>query len=76
MNRSPRAVRTPEFDRLLTRVRGTYDEMPGLWLTIPQLARLCGIEAGASSDVVAALLADHFLRMAANGKYGRADALP
>ena len=76
MNRLPLAVRPPEFDRLLTRVRGTYEEMPGLWLTIPQLSRLCGIEAGVSTDIVVRLLADHYLRSAANGRYGRADALP
>lgn len=76
MNCAPRPVRAPDFDSLITRVRAEYEEMPGLWLTIPQLSRLCGVSPETSQRIVASLVADHFLRGTGSGAFGRADALP
>jgi hypothetical protein len=45
--------------------------MPGLQLTIPQAARLWGLDIAACQHVVDALIATSFLRWTAAGKITR-----
>jgi hypothetical protein len=47
---------------LVDRVRGEFTEMPGLQLTIPQAARLLGIETEACRSVIDQLVAVEFLK--------------
>jgi hypothetical protein len=47
---------------LVDRVRGEFNEMPGLQLTIPQAARLLGIEQEACRIVIDQLVDSEFLR--------------
>jgi hypothetical protein len=47
---------------LSDRVRGEFLEMPGLQLTMPQAARLWGLDIAACSAVVDALVESSFLR--------------
>ena len=45
---------------LVDRVRGEFNEMPGLQLTMPQAARLLGIEPEACRSVIDQLVAAEF----------------
>ena len=56
---------------LVNRVRSEFLEMPGLQLTIPQAARLWGLDVVACQHVVDALVATSFLRWTAAGKITR-----
>jgi hypothetical protein len=47
---------------LVERVRGEFNEMPGLQLTIAQAARLWGMEQSACRRVIDALVDAAFLR--------------
>jgi hypothetical protein len=47
---------------LIDRVRGEFLEMPGLQLTMPQAARLWGLDLTACNMVVHALVESAFLR--------------
>jgi hypothetical protein len=47
--------------------------MPGLQLTIPQAARLLGIEHDACRDVIDTLVAAAFLRRTSSGTVVRTD---
>jgi hypothetical protein len=58
---------------LVDRVRGEFNEMPGLQLTIPQAARLLGIEQDACRDVIEKLVASSFLRRTSAGMVVRAE---
>ena len=58
---------------LVDRVRGEFNEMPGLQLTIPQAARLLGIEQDACKDVIESLVASSFLRRTSAGTVVRAE---
>lgn len=58
---------------LVDRVRGEFNEMPGLQLTIPQAARLLGIEPDACRDVIDSLVDSAFLRRTAAGTIIRAE---
>jgi hypothetical protein len=58
---------------LVDRVRGEFNEMPGLQLTIPQAARLLGIETDMCRDVIDTLVASSFLRRTAAGTVVRAE---
>jgi hypothetical protein len=58
---------------LVDRVRGEFNEMPGLQLTIPQAARLLGIEQNACRDVIETLVASSFLRRTQAGTVVRAE---
>jgi hypothetical protein len=60
------------FDRLQL-VRAEFTEIPGLQLTLPQIQRLCGLDDGQSSIVVAALIESRFLQLRSDGRYVRAD---
>ena len=52
---------------LVDRIRGEFNEMPGLQLTLAQAARLWGMEAAACRTVVDALVDASFLRWTASG---------
>jgi hypothetical protein len=58
---------------LVDRVRGEFNEMPGLQLTMPQAAKLLGIEPDACRDVIDALVDAAFLRRTATGLIVRAE---
>lgn len=55
----------------LLRVEGEYREMPGLCLTLPQAARLWGLDRGTCELVLTSLIARRILKRAANGLYIR-----
>jgi hypothetical protein len=57
---------------LTERVRGEFNEMPGLRLTIPQAARLWGLELADCRHVVDALVDEAFLRLTPGGTIIRA----
>lgn len=48
---------------LTERIRGEFNEMPGLQLTIPQAARLWGVRLADCHDIVSALVGQKFLRL-------------
>jgi alkylated DNA nucleotide flippase Atl1 len=56
---------TMELQRLVERVRGEFNEMPGLRLTPEQAARLWGLDARACGEVLRTLVSDSFLRWSA-----------
>lgn len=58
---------------LVDRVRGEFNEMPGLQLTVPQAARLLGIEHEACRDLIETLVASSFLRRTPAGTVVRAE---
>jgi len=58
---------------LVDRVRGEFNEMPGLQLTIPQASRLLGIEHDACRDVIETLVASSFLRRTPAGMVVRTE---
>jgi hypothetical protein len=60
------------FDELLSRVRGEYLEMPGLHLTVPQAARLWGLETIVCDALLSCLVASRFLRQTAAGTFALA----
>ena len=62
-----------EFQRLVERVRGEFLEMPGLRLTIPQAARLWGLDRLSCEAVVDVLIRSEFLQRTASGPVARAD---
>ena len=57
---------------VVTRIRSEFMEMPGLQLTVPQAARLWGLEQDACHDVIDALVATAFLRWTPRGTVVRA----
>ena len=58
---------------LVERVRGEFNEMPGLQLTIAQAARLWGMEPAACRRVVDALVEAAFLRWTPAGTIVRTE---
>src|SRR5690349_19358197 len=58
---------------LVHRVRSEFNEMPGLQLTLPQAARLWGLDHEASRLVIQALVEGSFLRWTARGTVVRID---
>jgi hypothetical protein len=58
---------------LAERVRGEFNEMPGLQLTVPQAARLWGMDLKACRDVIDALVAAAFLRWTQAGTIVRTE---
>lgn len=61
------------LDDLVRRVRGEYDEMPGLSLTMPQAQRLWALDHPTCSVLLRALVEARFLRRTARGRYVRAE---
>jgi hypothetical protein len=58
-------------DALVRRVRGEFDEMRGLSLTVTQASRLFGIRPDACNRILAELMAEGFLREKPTDQYGR-----
>ena len=52
---------------VVSRVRSEFLEMPGLQLTVPQAARLWGLEHRDCHDVIETLVASAFLRWTPRG---------
>ena len=59
----------PAFDLLLSRVRGEYQEMPGLKLTLPQACRLWQLDPATCEALLGHLVDDHFLLRTPDGSY-------
>jgi hypothetical protein len=57
---------------LMERVRGEFNEMPGMQLTMAQAARLLDLEQGACRAVIQALVDSAFLRWTPSGTIVRA----
>jgi hypothetical protein len=62
---------TPAIGEALVRVEGEYREMPGLSLTLPQAARLWGMDRRTCELVLAKLIERRVLKRAWNGTYVR-----
>jgi hypothetical protein len=62
------------IDQLLTRVRGEYDEMPGLRLTLLQAARLWSLDPVTCAALLDFLVKSDFLVRTRDGAFMRADA--
>jgi hypothetical protein len=58
---------------VVDRVRGEFMEMPGLQLTMPQAARLWGMEPAACQAVIDALVESSFLRWTPAGTIVRVE---
>jgi len=69
----PLELETPEFQKLVERVRCEFLEMPGLRLTMPQAARLWGLDLPSCEAVVDALIRSAFLQRTASGAVARGD---
>lgn len=65
---SPRAE---DLVKLVERVRGEFNEMPGMQLTEAQAAKLLGVEPAACRGVVELLVGADFLRRMPNGRIAR-----
>jgi hypothetical protein len=57
-----------DLGSMVERVRGEFNEMPGLQLTEAQAARLWGLEPGACRRVVKELVDSEFLRWTPSGR--------
>lgn len=62
-----------EVHTLAHRVRAEFIEMPGLRLTIPQAARLWGLEPRACRDIIDLLVGSAFLRWTPAGTVARVE---
>jgi hypothetical protein len=60
-----------DLEPLVERVRGEFNEMPGLQLTEAQAARLWGVEKTACRRIVEALVDAEFLRWTSDGLIAR-----
>jgi hypothetical protein len=63
-----------EHHHLVHRVKSEFIEMPGLQLTLPQAARLWGLDHEASRRVIDSLVEVSFLRWTSQGTVIRAKA--
>jgi hypothetical protein len=63
--------RTPALREALLRAEGEYREMPGLSLTLPQAARLWGLDHSTCELVLTGLIERRILKRASNGAYVR-----
>jgi hypothetical protein len=59
------------IQHLLNRIRAEYTEMPGMSLSLDQVARLCGMDAYTCQSVLDALVDAKFLCVTADGTYVR-----
>ena len=69
--RSPARLSEPTWTSTITRVRGEFDEMPGLRLTLEQARALLGLPEPASGWVLERLANDGFLVRTPQGVYMR-----
>ena len=60
-----------EFHSVVERVRCEFLEMPGLRLTVPQAARLWGLDVGSCEAVIDSLVRSDFLKRTAAGAVAR-----
>jgi hypothetical protein len=60
-----------EFHAVVERVRCEFLEMPGLQLTVPQAARLWGLDDGSCEAVIDALIRSAFLKRNESGAVAR-----
>jgi hypothetical protein len=58
---------------LRDRVRSEFGEMPGMSLTVEQAGRLLSLDCRVCGRVLEELVHDGFLRVEADGSYGRHD---
>lgn len=70
---TPGELEAPAFRLLVDRVRCEFLEMPGLRLTIPQAARLWGLDLPSCEAVVDVLIRCEFLQRTASGAVARVD---
>jgi hypothetical protein len=63
-----------ELHTIVERVRSEFLEMPGLRLTIPQAARLWGLDQRSCEAVVDALTRAAFLKRTATGAVARMES--
>ncbi len=63
------------FDDIVRRVRGEFEEMPGLRLTPAQARRLWGLDAAACEAVLSQLVGLNFLCRTRDGGYARRSAV-
>ena len=68
---TPRELEALAFRQLVDRVRNEFLEMPGLRLTIPQAARLWGLDLLSCEAVVDVLIRCEFLQRTASGAVAR-----
>ena len=61
----------PAIREAILRVEGEYREMPGLSVTLPQAARLWGMDRSTCELVLANLIERRVLKRALNGTYVR-----
>jgi hypothetical protein len=69
----PLELQALEFEKLVERVRCEFLEMPGLRLTMPQAARLWGLDLPSCEAVVDALVRCEFLQRTASGAVARVE---
>ena len=62
---------TPAFQDLFRRIEGEFRERPGLTVTLPQAARLWGLDCTTCELALAALVERQVVRRATNGTYIR-----
>jgi hypothetical protein len=63
-------------ERLVSRVRAEFNEMPGLTLTMLQARRLFGLPPDACTRILGGLAAEGLLRRLPDGAYARRDTRP
>jgi hypothetical protein len=63
----------PSRERLVSRVVGEYQQMPGLTLTALQARRLFGLDMAACERVLSGLVSIGFLTLTRHGMYQRRD---
>jgi hypothetical protein len=66
----------PARQRLVSRIRAEFSEMPGLLLTLAQAGRLFGLTHDACARILSALAREGLLRRHDDGTYGRSDIRP
>lgn len=59
----------PLLESLIARIRGEYQEMPGLRLTVAQACRLWQVDAPTCETVLERLVREAFLYKTGNGSY-------
>jgi hypothetical protein len=60
-----------DANAIARRVRGEFDEMPGLKLTPAQAQRFLGLGGPACEELLRELVAERFLRRTSDGAYVR-----
>lgn len=73
--RSPLRIPDEQWHETLRRVRGEFEEMPCLRVTLRQACMLFGLSETVSSWVLSCLTRDGFLEQARDGEYVRRAAV-